>query len=75
MEWPGLGQQVKDICKEKGLPDATKEEVVMEKETVNDKESILMSHLKYLKAEMKGRMVETMSKTGIRRRREYTSTI
>ena len=70
MEWPGLGQQVKDICKDIGLPDATKEEVVMEKEAVNEMESILMSHLKYLRDEMKGRMLETLSKTDIRRRRE-----
>ena len=42
----------------------------MGKEAVNDRESILMSHLKYLKAEMKGRMLETLSKTVIRRRSE-----
>ena len=70
MEWPGLGQEVKDICKEIGLPDATKEEVVIEKEAV--KEAIMMSHVKYLKAEMKGKKLETMANTDMRKRRDYT---
>ena len=70
MEWPGLGQEVKDICREIGIPDATKEEVFLQKEAV--KEAILLSNLKYLKTEMKGKKMETMAKTDMRRRREYT---
>ena len=70
MEWPGLGQEVMDICREIGLPDATKEEIVIQKEEV--KEAIRMNHLKYLKDEMKGKKLENMVKTDMRRRREYT---
>ena len=70
MERPGLGQEVMDICREIGLPDATKEEIVIQKEDV--KEAILMNHLKYLKVEMKGKKLENMVKTDMRRRREYT---
>ena len=61
MEWLGL---VKDICRELGHPDNTKEEVVIQKKAV--KEAILLSHLKYFTNEMKGRKLENMAKTDMR---------
>ena len=43
MGWPGLGKEVKEICQEIGLPDATSDTVNIEKETVKD--AILLLHL------------------------------
>ena len=68
--WPGLGQEVKEICKKVGLPDATSEEVDIEKEAV--KEAIRFHHLQYLKDEMKGKKVEIMARSDMRNRRKYT---
>ena len=70
MEWPGLGQEVKEICKEIGLPDATSESVGMDKEDVKD--AILLHHLQFLKIEMRGKKLEAMARTDMRNRREYT---
>ena len=70
MGWPGLGQEVQAICREIGLPDATCETVMIEKEAV--KEAILIHHHKHLKHEMKGKKLEKMARTDMRRRREYT---
>ena len=69
MGWPGLGQEVRQICKEIGLPDATNEKVDIEKEAV--KEAILLHHLQYLKKEMKGKKLEIMARSDMRKRKEY----
>ena len=70
MGWPGLGREVRDICQKIGLPDATNEEVHLEKEDV--KEAIKMDHLQYLKENMKGEKLRVMSQTDMRERRSYT---
>ena len=70
MGWPGLGQEVKEICEKIGLPDATCKTVNIEKEAV--KEAILLHHHKHLKQEMTGKKMEMMARTDMRRRREYT---
>ena len=70
MEWPGLGQEVKEICKEIGLLGATNESVDIDKEDVKD--AILLHHLQFLKTEMRGKKLEAMSRTDMRNRREYT---
>ena len=70
MGWPGLGQEVKQICEEIGLPDATNEKVDIEKEAV--KEAIHLHHLQYLKKEMKGKKLEIMARSDMRKRKEYT---
>ena len=56
MGWPGLGQEVKEICQEIGLPDATSDMVSIEKEAVKD--AILLHHLQYLKKEMKAKSLK-----------------
>ena len=70
MGWPGLGREVRDICQKIGLPDATNEEVQLEKEDV--KEAIKIDHLQYLKENMKGEKLRVMSQTDMRERRFYT---
>ena len=69
MGWPGLGKEVQCICKEIELPDATYDNVNITKEAV--KEAISIHPLVYLKTEMKGKKVEAMSRTDMRKRREY----
>ena len=70
MGWPGLGKEVQDICKEMGLPDATENYVNITKEAV--KEAISISHLMYLKTEIKEKKVEAMARKDLRNRRDYT---
>ena len=70
MEWPGLVQEVKAICKDIGLPDATSERVSMDKEAVKD--AILIHHLQFLKTEMRGKKLVVMAMSDMRSRREYT---
>ena len=70
MEWQGLVQEVKAICKDIGLPDATSERVSMDKEAVKD--AILIHHLQFLKTEMRGKKLEVMARSDMRSRREYT---
>ena len=70
MGWPGLGREVRDICHKIGLPDASNEEVNIEKEAV--KEAIKLDHLKYLKENMQGEKLRVMSQTDLRERRSYT---
>ena len=65
-----IGQEVKEICEEIGLPDATSDTVSIEKETVKD--AILLHHLQFLKKEMKGKKLEVMARSDLRRRKEYT---
>ena len=71
MAWPGLGQEVKMICKEVGLPDITLEAVTVTKEAVT--EAVKYNNLKQLKLEMqsKGQKLKQMSQTDMSRRRAY----
>ena len=70
MGFPGLGQEVKEHCRELGLPDATTEEV--EKEEV--REAIQLSNLAKLKAEMKGKVkLEQLARTDMRQVQEYVN--
>ena len=70
MGWLGLVMEVQAICKEIGLPDATDNEENIAKDAV--KEAIALHHLTYLKSEMKGKKLEAMAQTDMRRRRDYT---
>ena len=70
MGWPGLAREVRDICHKIGLPDATIEEEIIEKEAV--KEAITIDHLQYLKTNMQGEKLRVMSQTDMRERRSYT---
>ena len=70
MGWPGLAREVRDICHKIGLPDATIEEQIIEKEAV--KEAISIDHLQYLKTNMQGEKLRVMSQTDMRERRSYT---
>ena len=51
MGFPGLGQEVTEICQEVGIPDASRQEVTKEEL----KEAIKLKHLAELKAEMAGK--------------------
>ena len=51
MSFPGLGQEVRQICLEVGLPDATRLDVQPEEV----KEVIKLDHLKHLKSDMEGK--------------------
>ena len=51
MGFPGLGQEVTQICKEMGIPDASRQEV--KKEEV--KNAIKINHLTSLKSKMVGK--------------------
>ena len=68
MGFPGLGQEVTEICREVGLPDASRQDV--SKEEV--KEAIRLNHLTALKSEMVGRKkLEALYKSDIRTEQEY----
>ena len=71
MGWPGLGQEVRSICKEVGLPDITNTAVSATKEAV--KQAIKYSSLKHLKLEMekKGPKLKLMARTDMSQRRSY----
>ena len=70
MGWPGLAQDEQKICQQTGLPDATADNVRIDKEIV--KEAIKLSHLKFMKEEMRGVKLEKMKMTDMRERRSYT---
>ena len=70
MGWPGLAREVQEICQLTGLPDITNSDINIEKEEI--KEAMTVSHLKYLKEEMKGAKLEEMKRTDMRVRRKYT---
>ena len=70
MGWPGLAQEVQKICQQTGLPDATADNVRIDKETL--KEAIKLRHLKFMKEEMRGVKLEKMKMTDMRERRSYT---
>ena len=73
MGWPGLGQEVQEICRQTGLEDATAEEVQLDKEAV--KEAMKVSNLKYMKEDMTGAKLDNMRRSDMRLRREYTKLI
>ena len=50
MDWPGLGEEVRRICKDVGLPDITHDAVRISKDAI--KESIKYNNLKHLKSTM-----------------------
>ena len=58
------------ICQKTGLQDATADNVRIGKATV--KEPIKLSHLKFLKEEMRGVKLEKMKMMDLRERRSYT---
>ena len=70
MGWPGLAKEVKEICQEIVLPDATSKTTVVQKEKV--KGAINLNHLKYLKETMKGEKLRRMKESDMRERRKYT---
>ena len=68
--YPGLGQEVREICAEIGIPDASRMDV--QKEEV--KEAIKLNHLKKLKEEMSEKEKPSdMVKLDLRKPQEYTS--
>ena len=68
MGFPGLGQEVSQICREIGLPDASRMEVSKEEL----KEAIQIHHLKALKDEMVGKVkLQELSNTDMRKAQEY----
>jgi hypothetical protein len=70
MGFPGLGQEVRELCRELGLPDATTMEI--EKEEI--KEAIQISNLAKLKADMQGKVkLEELSQTDVRQAQEYVN--
>ena len=70
MGWPGLAQEVREICHLTGLPDITERDVKLDKMEI--KEAMKVSHLQFLKEEMKGVKLERMRNTDMRTRRRYT---
>ena len=70
MGFPGLGKEVAEICKEIGLPDASRQDV--SKEEV--KEAIRLNHLSALKAEMAGKKkLEALYNSDMKKEQEYVS--
>ena len=68
MGFPGLGQEVSQICREIGLPDASRQEV--NKEDIS--EAIKANHLKILNTEMVGKVkLEELARADTRRAQEY----
>ena len=70
MDWPGLAREVQQICQLTGLPDATDKNTILDKASVE--EAIKVSHLQYLKDNMKGKKLVAMKMTDMRERRQYT---
>ena len=68
MDWPGLASEVRDICKEIMIPDASRRDI--EKETI--KKAIIYDHVKSLKKELTGDKLKDMSNSDVSKRREYT---
>ena len=71
MGWPGLGEEVRKVCKDIGLPDITGKAVTTTKEAI--KEAVKYNHLKHLKLSMnqKGVKLKKMAQTDMSARREY----
>ena len=69
MSWPGLAKEVREICKEIHLPDASIKDV--DKEEI--KKAIKYDHPKSVKQELKGDKLKEMANSDVSTRREYTS--
>ena len=68
MGFPGLGQEVRDICRELSLPDAT----VMDVQKSKIREAIQLSHLAKLRSDMAGKVkLEELSRSDMRQAQEY----
>ena len=68
--WPGLAREVKEICRQVGLPDATDQKTVLDKEAI--KIAIKVHHLQTLKENMTGQKIQVMKQTDMRQRQPYT---
>jgi hypothetical protein len=68
MAWPGLTQEVSEICQEIKLPDAARKDISKE----DIKQAIKYDHLKPLKHQLRNRKLKQMD---IIERRGYTSWI
>ena len=68
MSWPGLANEVTHICKEIGLPDASRQEVTKEE----IKKAIQYHHVTALKLELTGEKLKCMARSDVRTRRSYT---
>ena len=69
MGWPGLAQEVAQICKDILLPDAARYDISKE----DIKQAVRYDHLKSLKLQLKGRKLQEMANSDVSRRQEYTS--
>ena len=69
MGWPGLAQEVSQICKDILLPDGAR--VDIDKEDI--KKGVMYDHLKALKLQLRGKKLELMANSDVSRRREYTN--
>ena len=69
MGWPGLAQEVQQICQEIKLPDASKKDISKE----DIQKAIKYDHLKALKFQLTGRKLKEMANSDVSERREYTS--
>ena len=68
MGFPGLGQEVRQICQQVGLPDATRLDV--QKEEVE--QCIKLDHLKHLNSDMAGKSkLEELAQSDTRVPQEY----
>ena len=68
MSWPGLATEVTQICKEIGLPDASRKDVTKEE----IKKAIKYHHVTALKLELTGDKLKYMARSDLRTRRSYT---
>ena len=68
MGWPGLAQEVSQICKIVNLPDASREDV--SKDDV--KKAVKYDHHKSLKLQLKGKKLQQMANSDVSSRKEYT---
>ena len=68
MGWPGLAQEVSQICQDIHLPDGAREDIDNE----DIKKAIKYDHLKALKLQLRGRKLQQMANSDVSTRREYT---
>ena len=68
--WPGLASEVKEICRQVGLPDATDQKTSLDKDAIKD--AIKVHHLQSLKDNMTGEKLQIMKRTDMREKRPYT---
>ena len=69
MGWPGLAQEVSQICQDIHLPDGAREDICDE----DIKKAIKYDHLKALKLQLRGRKLQQMANSDVSTRREYTA--